>query len=475
MANTLIQIKRSSSTEVPSKLNIAEPAYSYTSNVLWIGTTDNNGVIPIGGKYYTNLANQSFNIALTAYDKANTANLFAYNISISSNSYATSIGAASNSYFLSTISGANTAVGAGANAFTSATIAGANSFASATIAGANTAVGTGANSFTSATIAGANTAVGTGANTYLLATISGANTAVGAGANSFTSATIAGANTAVGTGANTYLLATIAGSNTAVGTGANAFTSATISGSNTAVGTGANTIGISAFTKANTVNLAAGSAYDSENITRAIAVAAYVNANSKFSTSGGTINGDVNISGNLTLTGNTTFINVSTYRVDDPLIYLAGNNYTSDIVDIGFVGNYNNGACSTLHTGVFRDAGTKEWYIFENYSKEPENNVIDPNGNNFTISVLNAVIKTSNVILNGINVQSWIIAAYNQANNTGAGSNASISQGVVIGTDALAKDINGNSVVIIGYQAAQNLYNNKSDYPQLYPGALQGS
>jgi hypothetical protein len=99
------------------------------------------------------------------------------------------------------------------------------------------------------------------------------------------------------------------------------------------------------------------------------------------------------------------------------LIYLAGNNYTSDIVDIGFVGNYSNGACTTLHTGVFRDAGSKEWYFFENYAREPENNVIDPNGNNFTISVLNATLRTSNIILAGINAVSWISSAYDKANS----------------------------------------------------------
>jgi hypothetical protein len=83
-----------------------------------------------------------------------------------------------------------------------------------------------------------------------------------------------------------------------------------------------------AFTQANNVGGAVTTANN-------IAIAAYNNADSKFSSSGGTINGDVSISGNLTLTGNTIFNNVATFIVSDPLIYLAGNNYTSDIVDIG--------------------------------------------------------------------------------------------------------------------------------------------
>ena len=79
---------------------------------------------------------------ISAFDKANAANLLAYS---------------TNNFILSTIIGANTAVGAGANAFASATIAGANS------------------------------AVGTGANTFLLKVIEGANNIVGSGANAFAS------------------------------------------------------------------------------------------------------------------------------------------------------------------------------------------------------------------------------------------------------------------------------------------------
>jgi len=53
MANTLIQLKYSSVTDIPASLNIAEPAYSYTSNTLFIGTPDGLGSINIGGYLYT--------------------------------------------------------------------------------------------------------------------------------------------------------------------------------------------------------------------------------------------------------------------------------------------------------------------------------------------------------------------------------------------------------------------------------------
>jgi hypothetical protein len=227
-------------------------------------------------------------------------------------------------------------------------------------------------------------------NTAMQAAFSVANAAV-------TTTTLSGANSAVGTAANNYAAA--------IGTAGNTYFLTTIAGANSAVGAGANTVGSAAFAAA--------------NVSSAIAVAAYANANSKFSSSGGTINGDVQISGNLSVTGNTIWTNVSTFIVNDPLIYLAGNNYSSDIVDIGFVANYVNATGSNVHTGLFRDAGTKEYYVFEGYNQEPYNNVIDTAANGFTISVLNATLRTSNIILGGVNAISWIRSSYDTANNIG--------------------------------------------------------
>jgi hypothetical protein len=51
MANTLIQLKHSTVTDIPPSLNTAEPAYSFTSNTLFIGI--DGAVINIGGQFYT--------------------------------------------------------------------------------------------------------------------------------------------------------------------------------------------------------------------------------------------------------------------------------------------------------------------------------------------------------------------------------------------------------------------------------------
>jgi hypothetical protein len=155
------------------------------------------------------------------------------------------------------------------------------------------------------------------------------------------------------------------------------------------------------------------------------AVAAYQNSNTKFTTAGGTITGDVTITGNLTMYGNTLNVFTGTLKVSDPLIYLAANNYSSDFINIGIVGNYVNTTGSNVHTGLYRQATVKEWYLFQGYDQEPGvTNNIDPSGNNFQLAFLNANLRTSNIILAGQNTVDWINAAFAQANNTGAGSNA---------------------------------------------------
>lgn len=78
MANTLIQIKRSLVTDVPDRLDIAEPAYSFSSNTLFIGAPDSNGSIEIGGYKHIIRLGAAYNHANAAY---NAANLIANNSS----------------------------------------------------------------------------------------------------------------------------------------------------------------------------------------------------------------------------------------------------------------------------------------------------------------------------------------------------------------------------------------------------------
>jgi len=308
MANTIIQIKRSSTTTVPTSgtLTASEPAYSYLSEKLFLGTSDGSGVIAIGGKFYVDLSNTIFNAANAAFLTANVG-------------------------------------------FTSANLI----FDAANAAFLNSNV-----SFDAANAAFLNSNVSfDAANAAFLNSNSAYNSA---NAGQLT------ANTA-------YDAANAAFLNSNVG-----------------------------FNAANSAYITANSAFD--------------DSNTRLSTSGGTVTGDVSIVGDLVISGNTYVVDSETLRISDPLIYLAGNNYVSDIVDIGFVANYVNATGQNVHTGVFRDHSTKEYYIFQGYSEEPINNHIDPNGNNFTLAVLNADIRTDNIILSGTNTTVWIRSSYDAAN-----------------------------------------------------------
>jgi len=106
-----------------------------------------------------------------------------------------------------------------------------------------------------------------------------------------------------------------------------------------------------------------------------------------------TLVGDLNVTGNTIFQGNTSFIDIEHYRVSDPLIYLAANNYTSDIVSIGFAANYFDGT-NELHTGLFRTPQSNTYYLFTGVTDElSANNYITPSANGFTRATLVADIS----------------------------------------------------------------------------------
>lgn len=195
----------------------------------------------------------------------------------------------------------------------------------------------------------------------------------------------------------------------------------------------------SAFDSSNAVNGFAISAFNKANSANILAQAAFDTANLKFNTSGGNINGDVvitanndlTVTGNLFVLGNTTSFGTQTLEVVDPMILLATGNYTTDLLDIGFAGSYNDGA--NAHTGLFRDApGNKEWYFFEGYTPEVS-------GNN-NINVADASFRTSNVNVNYLkgnliattavvgdrNILSYTQSAFDTANTANTRANDSV-------------------------------------------------
>lgn len=182
-----------------------------------------------------------------------------------------------------------------------------------------------------------------------------------------------------------------------------------------------------------------------------------------FTKSGGTISGDVTISGNnsLTVSGNlivqgTTFSsNSTTFEVNDPLLLLGVGNYFSDTRDIGFASHYNDG--TNAHSGLIRDYATKEYYFFKGYTPEVDaNNNIDISHASFEKANVQADKVTSRYLiansatLGGIDAISYTSAAFTSANTransfSGTSGSATPSGGSITFTSTNGITISGTS------------------------------
>lgn len=175
-------------------------------------------------------------------------------------------------------------------------------------------------------------------------------------------------------------------------------------------------------------------------------------------TTRGYIEGNLEVGGDLLISGNLITTNVSSVIVSDPLIILASNNHTSDLVDIGFVGHYYDGTIDR-HTGVIRHAATDAYYLFKNYTTEPGSNVVDINDPSFKLSSVwaylnssgittnaTSVIVTANSIVNvAIVANSITISSPLQANSGGTGINTVTNNAILFGNST-----NGFSQLSLG-------------------------
>jgi|LakMenEpi03Aug12_release.lakeMendotaPanAssembly.Ray.scaffolds.fasta_scaffold00781_23 hypothetical protein len=114
---------------------------------------------------------------------------------------------------------------------------------------------------------------------------------------------------------------------------------------------------------------------------------------------GGVITGNLEIDGTLIVSGSTAYINVTEFKVDDPMIYLAGNS-SANLVDIGLVGNYNDG--SYAHTGLVKDATDGRWKFFSSVETEPTGTIA------FNEAVLDAVAMGSASVIGNVNASAFI-------------------------------------------------------------------
>jgi len=337
MANTNILIKRSSSTGRPTSLAAGELAYSYQSNTLFLGTAAGNGAINVGGIYYTQ-----------AIDNATSANTPNSLVRRDATGNAT-FHYVDATYFVGTFEG---------NAVT----------ATALQNGRNFRIGGG-------DISAANVSFNGTGEVLLNASL---NAIPGLTAGSYGSATEIPVLTVAANGRVTSV--STSSINTSFDIAADSGATDTFSTGQTLRFTGGQ--GISTVVDAGNNRVT----FDVDDTV--------VRSNTAITSQ--TIDGNITISGNLTVQGLHTTVNTSTLNVVDPLIILASNN-TSDAVDIGFAGHYTDGGVNR-HTGFFRDAGTKEYHVFDNYTPELPGNVIDVANGSFRHANVNAGFVKGNLI-----------------------------------------------------------------------------
>jgi hypothetical protein len=304
ISNTSILIKRSSTNSAPSSLKAGELAYSYQSNTTFIGTADGTGVVKIGGQAYTSKID-----AATSQVSSNTL---------------VQRDATGSASFNSVVS---------------------NSFVGPLFGNANTA-----------------TALQTPQNF----SISGGD--LTASSVSFNGQS--GVNLNASLNSISGLIAGTVGSSTSVPViqfGANG---RILSVNSAAIST---TLPIAGNLGTSTLNLLS----DTLHFTGTQGIITSVSGNTVYTSTDNTIlrsntsglgpqtvGTDLNISGNLTVSGTTTYVNTAIIQTAESMMHLASNNTVGDVVDIGFVGEYNNGS-GTVATGLVRDAGSKNYYLFQ--------------------------------------------------------------------------------------------------------------
>jgi hypothetical protein len=126
------------------------------------------------------------------------------------------------------------------------------------------------------------------------------------------------------------------------------------------------------------------------------------------------------------------------------MIYLAANNTVGDAVDIGFAGTYEDG--TKRHTGVFRNAGDKDFYVFDNYNKDlNSNNEIDIADASFRVANLHA-----NLISGKASVGTLTLTNALTVPNGGTGKTSFTSGQIVIGSGVNGLTQIANSSVAVG-------------------------
>ncbi len=136
------------------------------------------------------------------------------------------------------------------------------------------------------------------------------------------------------------------------------------------------------------------------------------------------IGGNVTITGAISLQGSGNTVSTSSLAVTNPIIFLGANN-AADILDLGTVGEFKEGA-SVKYTGLVRDATDKSYKLFSDLSALPANTV------NFSTA--------------GLTFAPLVVGSANVANTTASSSSTTGALTVAGGLGVAGKIYSGDYV-----------------------------
>jgi len=169
--------------------------------------------------------------------------------------------------------------------------------------------------------------------------------------------------------------------------------------------------------------------------------------NTVFRTTGGTISGDLAVTGNLVISGNTITQDVETIRTEDSLITLAANN-AADAIDIGFVGKYV--SSGTKYTGLVKQAGGN-YFLFQNLLNDPTSNALSAG----SATAANTATLRANITGGTVSGLASAIAV----SDGGTGATTFTGGGIIIGnaTGALSTLANSTYTLTGGFAASNTI------------------
>ena len=110
---------------------------------------------------------------------------------------------------------------------------------------------------------------------------------------------------------------------------------------------------------------------------------------------------DITATGDLIVSGTLTTIDTTNLVVQDPLIKLAKDNNSSDVLDIGFYGLMDPTGSQDTYSGMFRDASDSDkWKLFKLLEVEPTTTV-DTGGTGYAQDTLVCALESDNVTITG--------------------------------------------------------------------------